>query len=286
MSEIDCTNTRDVDVQSILHNLHLDRESYHRSITIQGSTEFLNPMRVLSNGSFGQLRANELSILFTRLTKIEEAAFSLQMQETLKELIITRTHLQDASSFKGIARLRHLQVLSLSHNLLRHVPSYAFSSGQVHLKRINLQGNEIESIGTHAFSGLSGLKLLVLSENKLSLLGSNVFGSLKRMKNLILMLDSNRLTTASFAEDTFNEMDKIGMLSLRENQLSDVPEQLKPVLKGGGYIDVHKNGLICSCASSWLSIHSNFKDRCDGCFCDSGQDIWTFFSVERSRLDC
>lgn len=286
MSEIDCTNTRDADVRLILHNFHLSRESYHKSITIQGSTDYYNPMQVLSNGSFGKLAANELSILFTRLTKIEEAAFSLPMEEKLHTLIITRTYLEDTTSFKGIARLRHLQILSLSHNRLRHVPSYAFSPGQVALKWINLRGNKIESIDTHAFTGLSGLELLIVSENKLTLMGSNVFGSLKRMNKLQLVLDSNRLTTDSFAENPFNKKDGIKMLSLRKNQLSEVPEQLRPILEGGGVIDMQDNRLICSCASFWLLRDQHSTNRCHNCLCDSGQDIWTFFSFRRNKHNC
>lgn len=286
MSEIECTNTRDANVSLILHNLHPERESFHKSITIQGSDQYLNPMTILTNSSFGLLRVEELSILYTRLQEIEEAAFAPHIEETLKELIITRTHLQEESSFRGIARLRRLHSLSLSNNKLQHVPSNAFSPQQVNLVRINLQGNEIQSIASDAFSGLSNLELLVVSENKISFLGASVMGSVRRRKSLLFLLDNNLLKSNSFCNNTFSGGDKIRMLSLRDNPLDEVVKQVKPILEGGGRVDMRNSPLSCTCASSWLVTDVHFKHRCRNCLCPSGQDVWTFFTGTKQRSDC
>lgn len=283
---IECVNTRDEDFGEILINFKSPTSGpLYRSILITGSMDYFNPTKQISNGTFANLRVEEISITLTKLVTIDADAFYPEVQLTLKELIITKTHLSDPKCFYPLAKLSQLRTLSLSNNKLQIVPEFAFAEMHTNLKILNLAHNEIESIGQNAFSGLVNLELLNLQSNKLSAIAPRIFGIVARKSNVILFLEDNRLHDASF-DETFSPVNRIYQIFLENNNFTEIVPQLKPILVPGGHVDLKNVKLTCSCPSIWFISNPKFKSRCENCLCNGNQDAWAFLNINGSQMKC
>lgn len=286
---IECTNTRDDNISFILKNFKSDQQNQnsplYKSIMISGSKDYLNPTRTLSNGTFYNIKVEEISITFTNLIKIDFDAFSSEIQYTLKVLIITKTNLSDVKSFYPLSQLLKLETLSLSSNKLKSIPSGAFLHVQPNLKKLSFQNNQIQFIGSNAFAGLINLKYLIISQNKLQSIGSNLFGLERRMTNLILLLEHNNLNDDSF-NNTFHTRNRIVTLSLSNNYFTEISNELRPIIHPGGHVDMKNNILKCTCNSIWLISNSKYQDRCENCICRDSQDAFQFLTRNIEKHSC
>ncbi|OCT87465.1 leucine-rich repeat-containing G-protein coupled receptor 5A-like [Xenopus laevis] len=88
------------------------------------------------------------------------------------------------------SQLPNLQVLDLSYNLIKDLPSF---SGCQRLQKIDLRHNEVYEIRSTTFQQLVGLRSLDLAWNKIAVIHPNSFSSLPSLVKLDL--SSNHLTS-------------------------------------------------------------------------------------------
>lgn len=94
----------------------------------------------------------------------------------------------------AFAQLTNLIELDLSQNLLTHVPSKALRDCP-NIRRLQLNGNPIQSVRADAFAKLSHLKSIDLSNCQIDIVESHAFRGLANIE--FLKLDGNRLATLS-----------------------------------------------------------------------------------------
>lgn len=102
----------------------------------------------------------------------------------LEVMRIHNCHLDDME-WEMFAGLEHLQHLSLEHNDIKVIPSFAFY-GALHLKTLSLAHNDILDMHYLALAGLLDLEHLDLSSNNLTKLSEATFPPFPSMKTLDL----------------------------------------------------------------------------------------------------
>ncbi|XP_015754063.1 PREDICTED: protein slit-like [Acropora digitifera] len=127
------------------------------------------------------------------------------------------------SSFVNCKSLIYLgidanEILSLSVSNLK--PFYGNDSQLVHL---NVSNNAIYSISTGAFSGLIHLKVLELQGNNISSIGAKVFHEIPELLHLILMQQQAPYKTTTVMYNAFKNLPNLQDLWLSGNSLTHFP---------------------------------------------------------------
>ena len=120
-----------------------------------------------------------------------------------------------------VRQAKSLESLSLQHNQISTLPTEVFS-GLSNLKELNLVANKLTTIPKEAFSGLSKLETLDLGGNELTELPKEVFSGLSNLKEL--KLESNKLT--ELPKEVFSGLSKLEGLYLQDNKLTELPKEV------------------------------------------------------------
>lgn len=72
----------------------------------------------------------------------------------------------------------------LRYNRIRDIPFEAFGGKMPHLHTIFLNENQVSTINSNAFRGLSGLKYLYLNKNHITRIAKDAFNGLNRLQSL------------------------------------------------------------------------------------------------------
>lgn len=167
--------------------------------------------------------------------------------ETLTSLRILDFGFNQISDLKtaGIHLLASHQIIELSLDHNTHNNNYGeiirlsdikLLSGFVHLQKLNLEGNSVESV--LPLANMSLLKELNLRGNRLTELNG-----VERLKNLeTLSLSENQITDISAINDLIN----LEYLNLRENNVQDINALSN--LKNLQYLNLHSNTNIADLA--------------------------------------
>jgi Leucine-rich repeat (LRR) protein len=117
----------------------------------------------------------------------------------------------------------HINLLDLSHNYIKEIPSHCVSAFHVNLT--NFSFNSIETIDEHAFDTQFETNKLDLSWNKLK--SHRALNALKPLAPHLFELDlshnnlGNNMTTKEFAE-IFLHLSRLGKLTITHNNITDL----------------------------------------------------------------
>ena len=108
--------------------------------------------------------------------------------------------------------------VNLNNNNLTTIPSHAFS-GLSRLRKLYLDNNNIKTVQPFAFHGLINLRYLYLRRNEISILGNKSFANIPKLK--ILEIKQNSIK--QIAKDAFYGTSALASINIRHNCLSEVP---------------------------------------------------------------
>ena len=133
----------------------------------------------------------------------------------LGDLFDLEAYGRDISNLEGLQYAVSLEILDLSDNQLSTLKSNAFA-GLSNLQNLSLYGNQLTTIESGAFAGLPNLEVLNLTNNPLGTLNSNTFTGLTRLQTLYF--STSQLTTLK--SNAFAGLSNLEVLYLENNRLS------------------------------------------------------------------
>lgn len=133
-------------------------------------------------------------------------------------LDLSYKNITDITGLQDIPDIEQVTSLYLSGNQLKTLPTDIFN-GLTNLQELHLNSNKLKILPATIFSGLTNLQWLSLSRNRLQQLSENVFSDLRNL--LQLYLDGNRLET--LPATVFNNLHNLYYLSLNNNRLQNLP---------------------------------------------------------------
>ena len=89
------------------------------------------------------------------------------------------------SLISAFSRLRHLKKLNLDSNNITEIKAFAFK-GLSDMTEISLQNNPIRTLSSFAFSGIRNVSNLMLGHNQLSVIEGSAFAATEMIQMLIL----------------------------------------------------------------------------------------------------
>ncbi|XP_018332273.1 leucine-rich repeat-containing protein 15-like [Agrilus planipennis] len=138
----------------------------------------------------------------------------------IREIVITSSVLtfENNNGTTSFSNLEYLEILNLSSNSLKKIPSYAFKSLK-NLKGLILSNNFLNKIETDTFKDLSSLETLDLSNNTFKNLNEIPLCEISNLKTL--RLPNNHLEDIS--SSCLTSMDSIETLDLKFNKIKHLP---------------------------------------------------------------
>ncbi len=139
---------------------------------------------------------------------------------------------------QNIPNILTVQTLDLENNQLTTIESNTFA-GLTNLKYLHLSGNNLTTIESNTFAGLTSLEVLVLKDNQLTMIESNAFAGLTSLEGLYLQ--NNQLTTIE--SNAFAGLTSLKYLDLENNQLTMIESNAFADLTNLKYFDLKDNNL-------------------------------------------
>ncbi len=133
------------------------------------------------------------------------------------ELDLDFMKINNLQGLKNIPKIFTVQMLDLQNNQLTTIESNAFA-GITNLKVLDLANNQLSTIESNAFAGLTSLEDLDLTNNQLSTIESNAFAGLTNLENL--NLNNNQLITVE--SNAFAGLTSLEGLYLQNSQLTTI----------------------------------------------------------------
>ena len=131
------------------------------------------------------------------------------------ELTLVNMKINNLSGLQNIPNIGTVQILRLNHNQLRTIQTNAFA-GLTNLTYLSLYNNQLTIILTKAFAGLTNLQSLFLNHNQLTIISTNAFAGLTNLT--YLTLSNNQLRTIQ--TNAFAGLTNLTKLFLNNNQLT------------------------------------------------------------------
>jgi len=217
-----------------LRNLYLDDNRLNYA-SATGFPAFLTPLSSLAELN---LASNELPWLADRL---------FTSTPHLSVLDLSGCNIRNISTFafQGLGQLR---TLKLHDNLLRGVPTAPMML-LTHVEHLTLGQNQMTSIPAHAFLGLTKLQQLdINSANQLTSIDARALSANSDLQSVQLV---NCKKLSSLPDHVFSHSANLRRLSLRDNGLVSVPNQLAPWSQLD-VVDLSGNPFNCKCDLLWL----------------------------------
>ncbi|CAD5122635.1 DgyrCDS11044 [Dimorphilus gyrociliatus] len=143
------------------------------------------------------------------------------LNEDVKSLDISGNRLQHIT-FKYLQYIPNIQKLTIMNNMIDFIEDNSFSSAAslqylILYSSRKLDNNNIQSLDSGVFYGLTSLEHLFLGDNKLEYIGEKVFYGLENLVDLSLA--RNSLTTLEYL---FKNLTYLEALDLRNNDLENL----------------------------------------------------------------
>lgn len=138
--------------------------------------------------------------------------------------------------------------LRMEQNRITRIPAGAFENMH-RLRRIDLSNNQIVSIDSEAFKGLSTLNTLVVYGNKITELPLGVFSGLTSLQ--LLLLNRNKISCVPV--ETFKDLQSLNLLSLYDNKIESLANGTFSPLENLQTLHLGRNPFICDCNLEWLA---------------------------------
>lgn len=199
--------------------------------------------------------------------------------------------------FTDLRIFSELESLAANDNQFTSIPADAFNTELdlelnpvllPNLTLIDLNSNQINSVGANAFRGLPRLNRLILDNNRISKIENGTFGvrepDLKTDEDedsaLLIYIRNNLLKSSSFESGSFSGINRDFLtLYLSNNQMDTLPEfAFKELLDSKeSLIAFWQNPLNCDCRAKWL-VEGNLKyqRRVHGLFCPDERELWDY----------
>ncbi|KAM5132185.1 toll-like receptor 13 [Mantella aurantiaca] len=158
--------------------------------------------------------------------------------------------------------LKVLETLDISYQDRHYedrVPETLFE-GLGSLKKLDMKGISVSFLKNVSFSSLTNLTDLDLSE---TFQESDQHATVQFIRKFFqiryLILDNNKIK--DLPEDTFAGFKFLENLSLKNNKLRNISQNLLSPLTNLRYFDVYMNPLSCSCENYWFQNWSQFNPK-------------------------
>lgn len=188
------------------------------------------------NSTFNGLRVNKLNLSHNEITDIYENTFEnvifwegRQWKRSMQYLDLSYNSIRaiTANTFKNNNDANKVVHLFLNNNKLTSVENDTFALMNK-LDLLNLENNDISTLYTNSFRGLTDLKNLILGSNRLEKIPSGLFADMQKLTNLDL--SNNKLTTLTIS--TFSGLISLQSLNISHNNLKELDnESLYPLGK-------------------------------------------------------
>lgn len=156
-----------------------------------------NQIKVIPSNTFNSLtKLTELNLDGNLLTKIDES-FTKQLQGMANLAVVSLDNNKIANI--ATAQFSSMIKLNLRGNLIKEIGNDTFSSNNSKIMEILLFRNQITTIGSAAFKGLTKLVTLQFNDNKMTQLKREFFESL----STITVLDLSRNGVKTIEKGTF-----------------------------------------------------------------------------------
>uniref|UniRef100_A0A8C0XAF6 G-protein coupled receptor 106 n=1 Tax=Castor canadensis TaxID=51338 RepID=A0A8C0XAF6_CASCN len=207
---------------------------------------------------FGTVHGNVTNVTLTQECFLNQYPQRCSCKET--ELECINTDLQSVPTISS-----NVTLLSLKKNKIHSLPDKIFIK-YTELKKIYLQHNCIRHISRKAFFGLYNLQILYLSHNCITTLRPGIFKDLHQLSwlnvsdigNILIcfvrILDDNPITRVS--QRLFTGLNSLFFLSMVNNYLETLPEQMCAQMPELNWMDLEGNGIKYLRNSTFLSCDS------------------------------
>uniref|UniRef100_A0A182JC55 Uncharacterized protein n=1 Tax=Anopheles atroparvus TaxID=41427 RepID=A0A182JC55_ANOAO len=237
-----------------------------------------NKVNQLHQGSLRNLPLLQyLDLSSNELTLLEHG--SLRNLPELQELVLADNKLTELKD-RVFEDLPSLQAVHLQQNNLRYISPYSFyrSPSIVYL---NLSANQFRSLDSVGLRSVRNLEVLDLTGNSIRKITPNPLRGLDWLVEL--KLDHNKI--CGIQGEPFATMPRLRVLSMRNNQMSRVPEPIFRSLRSNiAILDVDGNPLDCSCDMLWyLAWLQESRSLNPGPRCKDGNML---MDMRLSRNDC
>ncbi|XP_063614815.1 oplophorus-luciferin 2-monooxygenase non-catalytic subunit-like [Penaeus indicus] len=238
----------DLNVIRVERNLELTilPENIFENVTFRAFVFREGVLEDIKAGGFNGSFRTALSLDFTsnRITSFPFSA--LQNFVALTELFLGNNSITGFPSMKSAT----LQVLSLAHNPLRSLPSWAFVQLPA-LVSLDLDHTGLTVLQPRTFVGLKSLAYVFLADNQLTHVAADslafVSAGLK-----VVSLSHNAIKSVAGISGLGAE----ASVFLDGNNLSEIPEMIwRPWLEKGVKVWVIDNPLACGCEVTW-ALHN------------------------------
>ncbi|XP_071532319.1 oplophorus-luciferin 2-monooxygenase non-catalytic subunit-like [Panulirus ornatus] len=303
---IDCSQVRNNNELARVFNVTFPFEHFLELKIDHDPSDQNNDLSALNPGVFHALTFERVIIKGTRLTVVEENAFS-KSHDTLKymnlannrlekfpfETIVSYTRLDslvlDDNNLKVLPVLESesLQVLSVSGNTGLIFEDIVFFSA-LSLTRINMARIGLRILSPDIFSKLNYSMIINLEQNNLHEL--DVFAFNPPTKSLLqVLLNQNKISKVR--HDFITGLAEGADLNMANNEITDMPEEIwKPIFDQvpSGFIDLSGNPLSCGCDMAWIYLEPTGKYRTvftDTTTCYDGTQV-TFLDEHFFQIQC
>ncbi|KAG8434082.1 hypothetical protein GDO86_012453 [Hymenochirus boettgeri] len=251
-------------------------------------------LTVQKYGLNGLKSLTQLSLANNNIYKLTNN--TLRWVKSLKILDISKNQLGSFNKFQSphpFFNLKKLEILNASYQMNSNmfVPTTLFE-GLKNLKVLKFQGNPGPFFKNMSFHFLCNLKELDISEIVYRMadhpvsFNSESFSRLSQLK--VLTLDNNALQ--SLPDDMFSNLPSLEHISLRNNRLTNIRQNILQNLPNLTYFDVSMNTLSCSCDNYWFQNWSLFNTEVQVPFFQSykcfGHDVNELFFANQDYSFC
>ncbi|CAG2103968.1 unnamed protein product, partial [Medioppia subpectinata] len=180
--------------------------------------------------TFGDISFGKIVIDKTNLTYIWPDAFAASFAVTKELIISSNPHLEQDNMYELMRKFTNVVTIAELHNTkMTMVPENAFGN-QPKIRQLTIQSGE-QSIGSHAFRGLSSLIGLHIQWNSLSHFSANAFSiDQPSSEELYIQFDGNNFNEHSFDTGAYvgiNRPTGLGSYWIKQNNLFDKFRKVK-----------------------------------------------------------
>jgi len=186
----------------------------------------------------------ELKLGLNLFVTLPDGAFERLVRLTALDLSGAGLSNVTEGAFRGLDGLR---TLNLNNNKFNAIPTRQLV-GLARLENLDIGSNNISVVPAGAFAGLSLLRSLKISGSVLEIVDPDAFRENLSLETLEI---SSNKRLATLPSGLLTGLPRLRHLSLRDNSLTDIPQDLAPWSELRT-INLAENPLHCVCSLRWL----------------------------------